>query len=91
MAAPAAVQQQPLTIPVLTSKEEMRAFSRKHKLDGKTIGFVPTMVRRPWAAVGSTTGSYSRRYGHNGIPVSCHLLLRMLAGILARGPSVTSR
>lgn len=44
-AAPAAVQQQqrPLTIPIITSKEEIRAFSRKQKLAGKTVGFVPTM------------------------------------------------
>jgi hypothetical protein len=40
----AAVQQQALTIPVLTSKEEMRAFTRKQKMAGKTVGFVPTMV-----------------------------------------------
>ncbi|GBF96254.1 hypothetical protein Rsub_08799 [Raphidocelis subcapitata] len=31
------------TIPVLTSKEEMRAWSRAQKKKGKTIGFVPTM------------------------------------------------
>jgi pantothenate synthetase len=39
-----AVQQQQLTIPVFTSKEEMRAFSRQQKRAGKTLGFVPTMV-----------------------------------------------
>jgi hypothetical protein len=48
----AAVQQQQLTIPVFTSKEEMRAFTRKLKLDGKKVGFVPTMVcPGPWLAV----------------------------------------
>jgi hypothetical protein len=43
--AAAVQQQQVLTVPVLTSKEEMRAFSRKQKMAGKIVGFVPTMVR----------------------------------------------
>jgi pantoate--beta-alanine ligase len=32
-------------IKVITSKEEMRAFTRALKREGKTVGFVPTMVR----------------------------------------------
>jgi hypothetical protein len=38
-------EQQQVTIPVITSKEEMRKFSRQQKLAGKTVAFVPTMVR----------------------------------------------
>jgi hypothetical protein len=41
-------EQQQVTIPVITSKEEMRAFSRQQKLAGKTVAFVPTMVRQSW-------------------------------------------
>lgn len=41
----AAAADVPLTIPVFTSKEEMRAWSRQQKREGKTVGFVPTMVR----------------------------------------------
>ncbi|KAI8475061.1 MAG: hypothetical protein J3K34DRAFT_405940 [Monoraphidium minutum] len=33
----------PITIPVITTKEEMRAWSRQQKKEGKRIGFVPTM------------------------------------------------
>ena len=32
-------------IKVITSKEEMRNFTRALKREGKTVGFVPTMVR----------------------------------------------
>lgn len=64
--ATAMQQQQELTIPVFTSKEEMRAFTRKQKLAGKTVGFVPTMVchgcpanaQRGLAAVGVLCGSH---------------------------------
>ena len=30
---------------VFENKEDMRAFSRARRREGKTIGFVPTMVR----------------------------------------------
>jgi hypothetical protein len=33
-----------VTIPVITSKEDMRAWTRQQKKDGKRVGFVPTMV-----------------------------------------------
>ncbi|KAF6258680.1 hypothetical protein COO60DRAFT_1517833 [Scenedesmus sp. NREL 46B-D3] len=36
-------EKQQVTIPVITKKEDMRAFSRQQKLAGKTIAFVPTM------------------------------------------------
>lgn len=34
-----------VTIPVFTQKADIRAFSRRQKLAGKTVAFVPTMVR----------------------------------------------
>jgi hypothetical protein len=47
--APAlAIEQQPAaaaaTIPVISSKEAMRAFSRQQRMAGKRLAFVPTMV-----------------------------------------------
>eukprot|EP00878_Enallax_costatus_P026378 GHUV01028309.1.p1 GENE.GHUV01028309.1~~GHUV01028309.1.p1 ORF type:complete len:119 (+),score=21.17 GHUV01028309.1:175-531(+) len=32
-----------VTIPVFTTKADVRAFSRKQKMAGKTVAFVPTM------------------------------------------------
>lgn len=34
-----------LMLQVITSKDAMRAFSRQQKREGRTVAFVPTMVR----------------------------------------------
>ena len=37
----------PVTIPVFSSKDDIRTFSRQHKREGKKVAFVPTMVHQP--------------------------------------------